>query len=42
MSRGGRLLMYGNPKGYEVSENIATKVEVNTHMLSTLKNANYI
>ena len=42
MSRGGRLLLDGNPKGYEVSEHIATKVEVNPRMLSTLKNAKYI
>ena len=27
-----------NPKGYAVAENIATKVEVNIRMLSTLKN----
>ena len=31
-----------NPKGYEVEEHIATKVEVNPRMLSTLKNAKYI
>ena len=42
MSRGGRLLLDGNPKGYEVSEHIATKVEVNPRMLSTLKNAKSI
>ena len=28
MSRCGRLLLDGNPKGYEVAEHIATKVEV--------------
>ena len=38
MSRGGRLLLDGNPKGCEVAEHIATKVEVNPWMLSTLKN----
>ena len=41
MSRSGRLLLYGDPKGYEVEEHIehiATKVEVNPPMLSTLKN----
>ena len=38
MSRGGGLLLDGNPKGYEVAEHIATKVEVNPRMLSTLKN----
>ena len=37
MSRGGRLLLDGNPKGYEVAEHIATVVEVNPRMLSTLK-----
>ena len=40
MSRGGRLLLNGNPNGYEVSDHIATKVEVNTRMLSTLKMKN--
>ena len=38
MSRGGFFLMGGNPKGCEVAENIATKVEVNPRILSTLKN----
>ena len=38
MSRGVSLIMDINPKGYEVSEHIATKVKVNTWMLSTLKN----
>ena len=33
MSRGGHLLLDGNPKGYEVAEHIATKVEVNPRML---------
>ena len=42
MSRYGRLLLYGNPKGYEVADHISTKVEVNPQMLSTLKNAKYI
>ena len=40
ISRGGRLIMGGNPKGYEVAEYIATKVEVNPRMLSTLKTQN--
>ena len=40
MSRGGRFIMYGNPKGYEVAEHIATKVEVNPRMLLILKNQN--
>ena len=31
-----------NPKGYEVEERIATKVEVNPWMLSTLKNTKSI
>ena len=38
MSRGRRLLLDGNTKGYEVAEYISTKVEVNPRMLSTLKN----
>ena len=42
ISRGGRLLLDGNPKGYEVADHIATKVEVNPQMLSTLKNAKSI
>ena len=42
MSRGGNLLLDSNPKGGEVSEHIATKFEVNTRMLSTLKNAKSI
>ena len=42
MSRGGRLLMDENKKGYEVAEHIATKVEGNPRMISTLKNAKYI
>ena len=42
MSRGGRLHLDGNPKGYEVAEHIATKVEVNPRMISTLKNAKSI
>ena len=40
MSRGGHLLLDRNPKGYEVAEHIATKVEVNPRMLSTLKTKN--
>ena len=42
MSRGGRLLLYGNSKGCEVAEHISTKVEANPRMLSTLKNAKSI
>ena len=42
MSRGGRLLLDGNPKGYEVAEHISIKVEVNLRMLLTLKNAKSI
>ena len=38
MSRGGIFLLDRNPKGYEMSEDIATKVELNQWMLSTLKN----
>ena len=37
MSRGGRLLLDVNPNRYEVAEHKATKVEVNSWMLSTLK-----
>ena len=42
MSRGGRLLLDGNPNGYEVAEHIFTKVEVNPRMISTLKNEKFI
>ena len=42
MSRGGRSLLDRNPKGYEVAEYIATKVEVNPRMISTLKNVKSI
>ena len=42
ISIGGRLLLDGNPKGYEVAEHIAKKVEVNSRILSTLKNAKSI
>ena len=38
MSRGGHFLLDGNTKGYEVEEHIATKVEVNSWMLSTMEN----
>ena len=38
ISRGGLLLLGGNPKGCEVAKHIATKFEVNTWMLSTPKN----
>ena len=37
MSRGVRLILDGNPKGCEVAKHIATKVEINPRMLSTLK-----
>ena len=42
ISRGGSLLLDENPKRYEVAEHIATKVEVDTWMLSTLKKEKYI
>ena len=42
MSRGRRLILDGNQKGYEVAEHIATKVEVNPWILSTFKNAKSI
>ena len=42
MSRGAYFLMYGNPKRCEVAEHISTKFEVNTWMLSTLKNEKFI
>ena len=38
MSRGGRLLLDWNLKGYRVAENIDKNVKVNSRMLSTLKN----
>ena len=37
MLRGVYLILYVEPKGYEVSEHIATKVKVNPWMISTLK-----
>ena len=37
MSIGERVLLDVNLKGYEVAEHIATKVEVNPRILSTLK-----
>ena len=37
MPRGGRFLPYRNPKGYTVSEHIATKFEGNQWILSTPK-----
>ena len=42
MLRGQRLLLDGNPKGYEVAEHIVKKVEINPHMVSILKNEKYI
>ena len=39
--RGGCLLMYGNPKECEVAEHISPKVEVNPHILLTLKKNPY-
>ena len=42
MSRGGSLILDGNPKGYEVAEHISKKAELNPRMLSTLKNAKSI
>ena len=41
-SRSGILLLDGNINGYDVANHIATKVEVNPWMLSTLKNAKSI
>ena len=38
MSRGGSFIIYGNKKGYEVSEHTVTKVDVNPRMLSKSKN----
>ena len=35
--RGGRLILDGNPTGYEVAEHTATKVEVNPWITSTPK-----
>ena len=37
-----RLLLDGNPKGYDVADHISTRVEVNPRMLSALKNAKYV
>ena len=37
MSTGGFLLLDRNPNGCEVAEQISTKVEINTGMLSTLE-----
>ena len=34
--------MDGNPKGYKVAKHLATKVEVNPQILTTLKNARFI
>ena len=42
MSRGAHLILYGNPKGYEVVEHIAKKIEVNPGMILTLKNEKFI
>ena len=42
MSRGGRLILGRNTKGCEVSEHIATKLEVDTWMISKLKNTKSI
>ena len=42
VSKVRRFLLGINIKGYEVSELIATKVELNPRMLSTLKNAKSI
>ena len=36
MLKGKRLILDGNPKRFEVAQHIATKVEVNRRMLSTL------
>ena len=40
MLRFGSLFLYGNKKGREVEEHIATNVEVNPRMILTLKNVN--
>ena len=42
MSRGGSFILGRNPKGCEVAERIALKVEVNTWILSTFKNEKFI
>ena len=42
MSRGGRLILDGKPKGYEVAKHIDKKFEINPWMISTLKNAKSI
>ena len=42
MSRGGHLILDGNPKRYELAENIDRKVEVNPQMLLISKNGKSI
>ena len=42
VSRDFLLLLYVKPKGYEVYEHIATRVEENPRIISTLKKENYI
>ena len=42
MSIGVILLLDGKSKGYEISEHMSTKVEVNPRVISTLKNAKFI
>ena len=42
MSRGGNFIMDGKPNGYQVSQYIATKFQVNAQMLSSLKNTNTV
>ena len=42
VSRCGRLLLDGNPKGWKVAYHIAKTFEVNPWMLLTLKNAKFI
>ena len=37
MSRGGSLILDGNPKGYEVAEHIVKIAELNQRMISTFK-----
>ena len=41
-SRGGILRLGEKLNGYYIAEHIATKIEINTWMLSTSKNAKYI
>ena len=42
ISRGGILLLDGNPNGYDLAEYTTKKVDANIQMISTLKNTKYV